>query len=94
MRNLQLELLSKSEIHFLHLLLHLLEERRYRAQPREPFWRRQVLLPMPLLAGGVTAMFVLVASLFFFVGRSGNELQDMKRSICRFYHKLQMYSHM
>jgi anti-sigma factor RsiW len=39
-----------------------------------PFLRRQVLLPVPVLAGGLAAMFVLVAGLFFFAGKSGNDL--------------------
>jgi anti-sigma factor RsiW len=57
------------------------EERRVRSARPAPFWRRQVLLPVPVLAAGLAAMFVLVASLFFFVGRSGNELQQAKSEL-------------
>ncbi len=57
------------------------EERHIRSDGRVPFWRRQVLLPLPMLAAGLAAMFVLVASLFFFVGRSGNELQQARNEL-------------
>ncbi len=52
-----------------------------RSDDRLPFFRRQVLLPVPVLAGGLAAMFVLVASLFFFVGRSGSELLETRAEL-------------
>ncbi|MBN2353769.1 MAG: zf-HC2 domain-containing protein [Spirochaetales bacterium] len=48
---------------------------------RLAFFRRQVLLPVPVLAGGVAAMFVLVASLFFFVGKNGSELSQTRAEL-------------
>jgi anti-sigma factor RsiW len=56
-------------------------ERQIRSDRNVPFWRRQVLLPMPMLAAGIGALFILVASLFFFVGRSGNELQQARNEL-------------
>jgi anti-sigma factor RsiW len=53
----------------------------YDRERRMPLWRRQVRLPLPLLAAGVAAMFVLVASLFFFMGRSGSDLQQARSEL-------------
>jgi anti-sigma factor RsiW len=55
--------------------------RAVRTDERLPFFRRQVLLPVPVLAGGLAAMFVLVASLFFFVGRNGSELLQTRAEL-------------
>jgi anti-sigma factor RsiW len=46
-----------------------------------PFWKRQVLLPMPVFAGAFVALLVLVASLFFFMGRNGSELMQAKNEL-------------
>ncbi|MBN1523316.1 MAG: zf-HC2 domain-containing protein [Spirochaetales bacterium] len=39
-----------------------------------PFWRKQVMVPMPVLAAGFSVLFVLVASLFFFLGRNDTQV--------------------
>ncbi len=48
---------------------------------RLSFFRKQVLLPVPILVGGLAAMFVLVASLFFFVGKNGSELVQARAEL-------------
>jgi hypothetical protein len=56
-------------------------EGRVRADRNVPFFRRQVLLPVPVLAGGLAAMFILVASLFFFLGKNGSDLVQARAEL-------------
>jgi hypothetical protein len=53
----------------------------HRDESGAAFWHRRIAVPLPMLAAGVAALFVLVASLFFFLGRSGNELQTAKNEL-------------
>jgi hypothetical protein len=46
-----------------------------------PFFRKHVLVPMPVFAGGFLAILVLVASLFFFMGKNGSELIQAKADL-------------
>lgn len=52
--------------------------------PRErdlSFWRRQVRLPLPVFASGFLAILVLIASLFFFVGKNESELLQARSEL-------------
>jgi anti-sigma factor RsiW len=56
-------------------------ERRSGSGQHVPFYKRQVVLPLPVLAAGLAALFILVASLFFFVGKSGNDLVQARNEL-------------
>lgn len=46
-----------------------------------PFWKRHVLLPIPVFATGFMAILVLIASLFFFVGKNESELLQARNEL-------------
>jgi len=45
------------------------------------FWQKRIAVPLPMLAGAFLSLLILIASLFFFIGKNHSELQAARSEL-------------
>lgn len=45
------------------------------------FWQKRIAVPLPILAGAFLSLLILIASLFFFIGKNHSELQAARSEL-------------